>query len=416
MFWLSAAALILIVAAAILWPFRRARQQAEQPAAAYDLRIYRDQLTEVERDLSRGIIEPAEAERLRAEIGRKVLEADRAVERAEIADGTGQSHALAGAGLLLLVIAGAVGLYLSLGAPSQPDMGLQSRIAAAQQRYDARPSQAEAEARAADSRADSAARAQQGADPQTLALIDQLRDAVKQRPDDPRGYEFLARNEARLGNSLAAKDAQRRLIELRGDTASSQDYAFLAGLMTEAAGGVITAEAEAELTRALERDPSNAQARYMAGLLQAQNGRPDRAFPIWSALLEETPAESPWNMTIRPMIADIAWLAGQPDYIPPEPGDAVLPGPDADQMAAAADMTPAERATFIRGMVERLESRLATQGGTPEEWARLISSLTRMGELDRAAAIHSEAQQVFAASPEALAMLDIAARESGLIE
>ena len=51
MFWLFAAALTLTVALAILAPFWRARPGAAEPAAAYDLRVYRDQLAEIDRDL-----------------------------------------------------------------------------------------------------------------------------------------------------------------------------------------------------------------------------------------------------------------------------------------------------------------------------------------------------------------------------
>ena len=56
MFWLFAAALTLTVALAILMPFWRARPDGAEPAAAYDLRVYRDQLAEIDRDLARGII------------------------------------------------------------------------------------------------------------------------------------------------------------------------------------------------------------------------------------------------------------------------------------------------------------------------------------------------------------------------
>ena len=71
MFWILAAALTAIVALAILAPIRRGRADGRaEPAAAYDLRVYRDQLSEVENDLERGVIQPEDAQRLRAEIGR----------------------------------------------------------------------------------------------------------------------------------------------------------------------------------------------------------------------------------------------------------------------------------------------------------------------------------------------------------
>ena len=91
-----------------------------------------------------------------------------------------------------------------------------------------------------------------------------------------------------------------------------------------------------------------------------------------------------------------------------------MPGPDAAAVAAAGEMSDEERQQMIRGMVEQLENRLATQGGTPEEWARLIGALATLGETDRAKAAWAEAKTKFADRPEALATLDAAAGQAGL--
>lgn len=93
-----------------------------------------------------------------------------------------------------------------------------------------------------------------------------------------------------------------------------------------------------------------------------------------------------------------------------------MPGPDADAMAAAADMTPEDRAAFVRSMVDQLQDRLATEGGSAEEWARLISALGVLGDTEQAGAIHAEAQARFADQPGALALIDAAAAEAGLGE
>ena len=65
---------------------------------------------------------------------------------------------------------------------------------------------------------------------------------------------------------------------------------------------------------------------------------------------------------------------------------------------------------MIRGMVSRLSDRLATQGGSPAEWARLIRAYGVLGDPARAHAIADEAMQVFAATPEALAQIADAAQ------
>jgi cytochrome c-type biogenesis protein CcmH len=407
MFWILAAALTAITALAILSPLRRGRGGAA-PAAAYDLRVYRDQLAEVERDLDRGVIGPDDAQRLRAEIGRKVLDADR---RAALsAPATRGGRALWPAVALAAMLAGAVALYLREGVPGAPDMPLAERFAAADAAYRDRPTQAEAEAAAPVRPAPDLSQA----DPEYLAMIDQLRDAVGRNPDDQQGLALLASNEMRLGNLAAARAAQQRLVDLRGDQADAVQLMQLATLMVDAAGGVVTPEAEAVLRRALTLDPTQPQARYLQGVLLIQNGRPDRAFPLWRGLLDEGPEGAPWIAPIRAAIQDLAWLAGDDEYRAPAPPAADLPGPDADALAAAEDLSPEDRARMIQDMVDRLQQRLATEGGSPEEWARLIAALAMLDQRDQATAILTEARQRFGGAPDALAPIERAATEAGL--
>lgn len=409
MFWMICAALAAIAALTIALPFLRRRTAASEPTAAYDLRVYRDQLREVERDLERGIVEPQDAERMRIEIGRKVLEADRAMEgRAGAGRGPSPIWPLL---LLVLTVALGFGIYVRLGAPELPDAPIASRIAAAERLSAERPAQAQAEAEAS-----AGQRPTPTVEPEYLALIERLREAVAQRPDEPQGLRLLAEHEARLGNIAAARQAQQQLVEVLGDGAGADDHVRLATLMIEAAGGLITPEAEQQVRLALQEDNQNLHARYIYGLLHLQNGRPDLAFPVWADLLVRGPEDAPWITPIRAIIMDLAWLAGQPDYSPPAPGEGapMMPGPSAADLDAAEQMTPEAREEMIGGMVDRLMDRLANQGGTADEWAQLISSLTVIGRGDQARGIWAEAQTRFADQPEALSRIDAAAENAGL--
>ena len=149
-FWIAAAGIGLAVTALLLLALLRGRA-GEEPAAAYDLRVYRDQLREVDRDLARGVIAPADAERLRTEVARRVLEADRA-----LGDGadTGGPAAPRGitfvmAALVAAVMLGGVWTYFRLGAPGYPDLPIAERLAVSEEIYRTRPSQAVAETAAA---------------------------------------------------------------------------------------------------------------------------------------------------------------------------------------------------------------------------------------------------------------------------
>lgn len=397
-FWAASVGLFLAVAAILLVALRRDRGLAE--ATAVDIKVYKDQLAEVERDIARGTLAPDEAQRLRSEVGRRILDADRASDTPRAVSAT---PALLPAALVLAILAGGIGTYVYLGAPGYPDLPLKARIAAADARMQSRPAQAEAVAAAPKPQAPT------GLAPDFLDLMEKLRTAVTDRPNDQRGLELLARNEAALGNYAAAESAQRRLIAVRGDAATANDHASLAEIMIAAAGGYVSPEAEVELVAALSRDPQEPVARYYSGLMFAQSGRYDRAFALWQPLLQEGPADAPWIARIRAEIEDVAYLAGV-NYTLPEAS-----GPNAGDVAAAAEMAPEERQAMIEGMVAQLSDRLATDGGSVEDWNRLIRSLVVLERRDEAQKIYDEAKVRFVSRDAELSFLRLAAVETGLV-
>ncbi len=405
MIWVMMVALALGTALALLLPLIRARGAAgaSVEAAEYDLRVYRDQLAEVEKDAERGTLPAEEAARARTEIARRVLEADRAREAATRAVPSGAPRAMviaAGVAAIAAVTA-SFGLYAGVGAPGAPDQPIKLREAAANEIYASRPDQAAAEAKAA--------LPAPKVPPELAEVLPKLRQAVADHPDDPEGLRLLADAEAATGDFHAAWQAQQKRIAVLGDKADAEDHAILAELMARAAGGLLTAAAEDEVLKALSIDPLNGRARFYAGLVLAQNGRPDKAFPVWRSLLEQGAQDAPWMPFVRDSITDLAWFAGEPNYQPPPP-------PAAADMAAVADMTPAERMQMIRNMVEGLNDKLASEGGPPGDWARLIGSLGVLGDKDRAAAIWGEAQTRFASDPAALSVVRQGAERAGLIE
>lgn len=399
LFWTFSLALAALIGAVLARAALKCG--AARPEVNADMQVYRDQLAAIDRDLARGVIGAAEAERTRIEVSRRLLEADRAGVAPD-SRGSPVLPMIAVAGAL----AGGVALYLSTGEPGYPDLPISERLARAETFRAERPSQAEAEAGAVQPE-------RPAPDPDYAALMERLRDAVAKNPDDTTGQRLLARNEAALGNFAAAAEAQAKVIALAGDAATATDHATLADSYILAAGGYVSPEAEAALAAALDRDPTNGTARFYMGLMWAQTGRPDTAFRFWRALLEEGPEEAPWIPPIRAQIGMLAAAAGV-DYAPPAAGAA--PGPDAADVAAAAEMSAEDRQGMIRSMVDRLSDRLATEGGPAEDWARLISSLAVLGDKERAAVIWGEAQTVFAGQEAGLATIRAAAEAAGVAE
>ncbi|MCY1127088.1 c-type cytochrome biogenesis protein CcmI [Frigidibacter sp. RF13] len=388
-FWLIATALAALIPAA-LWLSGRRVSTGEGPAS--DLALYKQQLGEVDRDLARGTIGPEEAEALRLEIKRRILALDRQ-STAPVQRGMG-GMALPLAATMLAIL-GSIFLYQTLGVPTYPDLPHAGRIAKADALKAGRPSQAEAEAEAAKTRPPVPAPDAQYAD-----LMDQLRAAVAARPEDVQGLRLLAENERKLGNLSAAARAEEQLVAALGAKASSADFAALADALVLAAGGTVTAEAEQAVLASLKADPSNGTARFYAGLVEAQTGRPDRAFPLWRDLLADSPAEAPWVPFIEANIEGLAAAAGA-DYQPPRKA---APAFDPDQ------------AEMIAGMVNGLEARLQSDGGSPEEWAQLVRALGVLKEADRARAAWALAQAALAGDLEGLAMVRAEAQAAGVAE
>ena len=89
-------------------------------------------------------------------------------------------------------------------------------------------------------------------------------------------------------------------------------------------------------------------------------------------------------------------------------------GPSSEDMAAAGEMNAEERQQMIEGMVTQLSDRLASEGGSVEDWNKLIRSLAVLERLPEAQKIYDEARAKFAGQTAELSFLKQAAVESGL--
>jgi cytochrome c-type biogenesis protein CcmH len=404
-FWIATGAFSALVVMVLMLAVLRPRKAAV-PAAAYDLQVYRDQLKEVDKDVARGVLTEEEAQRARTEVSRRLLEADRALTAAKSVEARTSTidRMILGAGLVATV-AGAFAVYLQIGAPGYPDLPLATRVELVEEARATRPSQVEAEAEVP-------FREGVAPDPRREELVAQLREVMQERPDDPQGLSLLASNEAALGNFTAAHIAQTRLIELLGDQVTGFHFIDQAEMMILAAGGYVSPEAERALMRGLQLEPRNGTARYYVGLMYAQQGRPDLAFPIWRNLMAESTVDAPWLEPIRLQIEEVAFLAGIDvtlAELPQPSGPAPTRGPTAEDIEAAQGMSAGDQAAMIEGMVAGLAERLATEGGPPEDWARLINAQIVLGRTEDAQAVYDEARSVFADLPEALEMLEAAA-------
>ncbi|TMV83271.1 c-type cytochrome biogenesis protein CcmI [Thioclava sp. BHET1] len=400
-FWIPALGLMVVIGFLMIFALRRGGRNLA-PAQDYDLQVYRDQLREVERERGRGVIPEQEAERLRTEVARRILETQRSKAQGETGGPGWLANTLAIALICCLGLA-AVVLYLGLGAVGDPDQPIKLRLSEAAQARADRISQSAAEAKMPPFKPAASI------DKTFLDLVEKLRAAVKARPDDLRGEQLLARNEAQIGNYSAAWRAQAKVIALLGDKVTAQDYATQAALMILATDGYVSPDADQPLEAALHLDPNNGAAGYYTGLMFAQTGRPDLAFRIWQPLLARSKADDPWVAPIRNQIDDVAALAGIRYELPPQAKSAdALPGPDQSDIASAQKLSPADRQEMIRGMVESLASRLDASGGSAAEWARLIRAYGVLNEPAKQQVALAKAKAAYAGKPDDLAVIEAA--------
>jgi cytochrome c-type biogenesis protein CcmH len=364
MLWFVFALMTAAAIFAVLWPLSRAgRPQADGSETV----VYKDQLAEVDRDFSAGLINPPEAAAARVEISRRLLAAAGDPREPPSGSSIRLRRAAAVVALLGLPLI-AAGLYYPLGSPDLPDFPLAQRAAAP------------------------------GATPSIDTLVAQVEQHLASNPTDGRGWSVIAPVFAKLGRLDDAIRAYRNSITYNGE--SSDGRADLGEALVASAGGVVTAEAKTEFERAITLRADETKANYFLGLAAEQDGRANDAASIWRAMLEKAPANAPW----RPLVqAALVRVGGSP-----------VPALSNDTMAAAQGMSEADRGTMIRGMVERLATRLKQNGDDVEGWLRLVKAYMVMGDADKAKAASSDARQAVAADPERLRQLNEGLKNLGL--
>jgi cytochrome c-type biogenesis protein CcmH len=341
---------------AVLWPLGRgSRPQNDASEAA----VYQDQLAEIDRDVTAGLIGSSEAEAARVEISRRLLAAVDNQRDPPVVSNIRLRRSAAIVALVGLPIM-AVAFYLPLGSPRLGDFPLAQRT-----------------------------RAPDGTQPLDN-LVAQVEAHLEKNPTDGRGWNVLAPVLVRLGRYNDAVRAYHNSITYNGDSAERR--ADLGEAIAAAAGGVVTSEAKAEFERAIALNADDAKASYFLGLAAEQDGRSSEAASIWRTMLAKAPPDAPWRPLVRAALARV--------------GGSTAPVLSDDAMAAAKDMNEADRGAMIRGMVERLASRLKQNGDDVEGWLRLVRAYMVMGDRDKAKGALSDARQAVANDAERLRQLN----------
>ncbi len=384
--WIILACLTAIVLLVLLRPLAGPGIDGRS-ADAFDSAVYRDQLGEIELDRARGLIGEEEAEAARVEIARRLFAADsKAVAPGKISSGTGRAKAATIAVAVALPLL-ALGLYLAYGSPRLPDQPL-------------------------------AARLQDPSSNQNLeALVARVEARLREHPEEGEGWDAIAPVYMGWQRYSDAADAYGQAIRLLGESAkrlSGQGQALVL-----ANNGVVTEEARAALGRAVELDQGLLEPRILLAIAKEQDGQFQAAIEDWRALLDKAPEDAPWRKMVEQKIATAeAHLAGKPVAEAEGPASQVPgpseKGPTASDVAAAQNMSPADRQAMIETMVGRLAAKLEQDGSDLSGWLKLVRAYSVLDRKDDAVKALARAKTEFSGNTQALQQLDQLAAELGL--
>ncbi len=364
MVWFILAGMAAFAALAATWPILRfSPKSSDANSASSAAAFYKAQLDEIERDVERGQLPQSEAASARAEAARRLI--GFRSEAPKDAPALRARNRLAAAVLIAVGLpAIAFPLYALLGQPRMPDEPLASRQPAIRAAGDIEAAVAGVEAH----------------------LI--------AKPDDGKGWAVLAPVYMRLERYEDASRAYSEALRLLGEDPFRR--AAYGEALVAAAGGVVTDKAREAFAKALAEEPGQPQARFYLALAAEQDGKTADAIRAYDALAADATPDAPWLGAVK---ARLAALKGEP---PPQ------------SAATAPALGSDEQKAMIEGMVNRLATRLASSGGSVDEWSRLIRAYTVLHEADKAKSALADARKALAPDANAVAGLDALARDLGL--
>jgi cytochrome c-type biogenesis protein CcmH len=255
-FFLLAAALAAVVVLLLvrsLWRGAKIVDQAQR--SAVNAAVYRDQLAELERDRSAGVLSEADFDQAKRELQRRVLEEAAAPGEAPTAPARGARAAAAVLAVALPLAA--MGTYFVLGNPDAlAPQAPQGQVTAAQ----------------------------------VEAMVASLAQRLKDNPDDAQGWAMLGRSYRVMGRYGEAAEAFANAGKLLNE--NSQLLTEYAESLALAQQGNLAGKPTDLLDKALKLDPDNLYARVLAG--SAAFERADYALAVshWQKVLAQLPAGS----------------------------------------------------------------------------------------------------------------------------
>lgn len=366
MIWLFFALLSLLALSLMVLPLRTKLQRSAVPEDTTPA-VLLDQLKEVKRDLERNIISEVEATAAEQEIKRRILmQARKSSSRSTTTNTGGRVGVILGA---LFVPLFAAGYYMTMGSPEIEGLAFADRVSERQE-------------------------AAQVAD-----LSSQLYDRLVSDPDGgpSEGWMLLGQTYSRMGQFEEAAAAFKVVSER--PEADSAVFSMLAEALIYAQQGVVTPPAEAAIDRAISMNPDNPASVYYKALALSQKGESLRGYELLIARLDAADGFYPWMESLVAEANRIGAEIGKPPLSLADFAPMVnQPGPTAEDVANAQEMSDDDRQAFILSMVARLANRLEQEPGDLDGWMRLGNAYSVLGQTEAAIAAYERAEEITASA------------------
>jgi len=264
-------AVLAVVLAPLLTEARTARTRAR-----FDLAVYRDQIAEIERDVTRGLVKPEDADSAKREIERRILASGTASDAPGASPPKKRLAAILAAG----VAVAAFGFYLLTGVPDLPGLPFASR---------------------------STNEAPPGMPNMSVQdMVSGLAAKLQANPDDADGWIMLGRSYEVLGDNAHSADAYEHARNLRPGDESVQLAEVEALLSDRNVEDPLSDRILALLKSINLADPDQPVALWYLGFDAAHHGRLDEAKRDWTHLLQVMPSDANERQTVNDALATIS--------------------------------------------------------------------------------------------------------------
>ena len=370
-FWILAAGLTSLAILFIARPLLSGGASDASPSQSeLNLQIARSRLAELDADLAAGVLDQGQSAAARKDLERELLSdlhdcalqgdqilGSRDATTARTPDKTAGADRAPWLALLLIlaVPTGAVLTYLELG-----DREIIPRIETAA-------------ATAVAPVADHAAGPEGQSLPSLETLAQGLAERMQQNPDNLEGWLMLGRTYVAIDQPAKALEAMERAFQLAPDDAGVM--VGYAEALAANSGNQLDGQPAELIQAALEREPDNASARWLSGMLAFQQARFAEAAATWQGILTELDPAGEDAVQMREMITEARRRGGLPEAPSGAAPGGISPALPPDAPAAAAAQAQVSQAD----PAQEIQATAADQGPRIQVSVTLAPELAAQG-------------------------------------